>query len=132
MSFTECYVPKNKKNKYKNRLFRQKYQIICFYCLINFVNTTGSICGRLTSLSFCICTLSTWDEIFSSLSGSLRSFNTKIRSNLDKMVVSKSIFSSAFLRSSYRPKVGLAAAKTDVREFKTVVMPLTRKRMSEF
>ena len=39
------------------------------------------------------------------------------------MVVWKSIFSPGVLRSSYRPKMGFAAASTDVLAFKMVVMP---------
>jgi hypothetical protein len=47
----------------------------------------------------------------------------KIVSNLDKIELWKSICSAACLRSSYLPKTGFAAAKTEVLEFKIVVIP---------
>jgi hypothetical protein len=47
----------------------------------------------------------------------------KMQSNLDKMELWKSIYSAACFKSSYLPKTGLAAAKTDVLEFKIVVIP---------
>lgn len=45
-----------------------------------------------------------------------------VKSNLDKIVGMKSMFSSAFV-SSQRPKTELAAARTEHLEFKVVVMP---------
>lgn len=57
-----------------------------------------------------------------SLRSSWMSLTTKIMSKRDKMVGMKSMFSSAFV-SSQRPKTLLAAARTEQREFKVVVMP---------
>ena len=45
-----------------------------------------------------------------------------VKSNLDKIVGMKSMFSSAFV-SSQRPKTELSAARTEHLEFKVVVMP---------
>ena len=39
----------------------------------------------------------------------------KMRSKRDRMVVMRSMFSAADLRSSYRPKMGFAAASTEAR-----------------
>ena len=47
----------------------------------------------------------------------------KIESKRDKIELWKSIYSAACLRSSYLPMSGLAAASTEVREFRIVVMP---------
>mmetsp|Transcript_19716 Transcript_19716/g.45707 ORF Transcript_19716/g.45707 Transcript_19716/m.45707 type:complete len:229 (-) Transcript_19716:926-1612(-) len=47
----------------------------------------------------------------------------KIMSNRDKIVVWKSMLSTALFMSSYLPNVGLAAASTEVRVLRTVVMP---------
>jgi hypothetical protein len=47
----------------------------------------------------------------------------KIESNLDRIELWKSIYSAACFKSSYLPKRGLAAARTDDLEFKIVVMP---------
>lgn len=46
----------------------------------------------------------------------------KIMSKRERIVGMKSIFSSPFV-SSQRPKIELAAANTEQREFKVVVMP---------
>jgi hypothetical protein len=47
----------------------------------------------------------------------------KIQSNRDRIVVYNSIYSYTDLDSSYRPKMGLAAARMEHREFNLVVMP---------
>mmetsp|Transcript_29811 Transcript_29811/g.78209 ORF Transcript_29811/g.78209 Transcript_29811/m.78209 type:complete len:247 (-) Transcript_29811:1274-2014(-) len=47
----------------------------------------------------------------------------KMRSNRDRMVDWNSMFSSASLVSSHRPKAELAAAMTEVRELSVVVIP---------
>jgi hypothetical protein len=46
-----------------------------------------------------------------------------IESNLDKIELWKSIYSAACFKSSYLPKRGFAAARTDDLEFKIVVIP---------
>lgn len=51
------------------------------------------------------------------------SLTRKIMSNRDKIVVAKSMFSPGVFMSSYRPKIGFAAARTDVRELRMVVIP---------
>jgi hypothetical protein len=53
----------------------------------------------------------------------LISLTIKIQSNLDKILLWKSICSAACFKSSYLPNTGLAAASTDVLEFRIVVMP---------
>ena len=57
-----------------------------------------------------------------SLVSSCSSLTIKIMSNLDKIVGMKSIFSPPFV-SSQRPYTLLAAANTEQREFRVVVMP---------
>jgi hypothetical protein len=47
----------------------------------------------------------------------------KIESNLDKIDDWKSICSAACFKSSYLPKIGLAAASTLVLELRMVVIP---------
>jgi hypothetical protein len=47
----------------------------------------------------------------------------KIASNLDKIELWKSIYSAACFKSSYLPKTGLAAANTEVLEFRIVTIP---------
>ena len=58
-----------------------------------------------------------------SFSASITSRMRKIRSNRDRIVVWKSMFSAAERRSSKLPKTGLAAARTEQREFNMVVIP---------
>uniref|UniRef100_A0AAG5CRG8 Uncharacterized protein n=1 Tax=Anopheles atroparvus TaxID=41427 RepID=A0AAG5CRG8_ANOAO len=53
---------------------------------------------------------------------SCSSFTMKIMSKRDRIVGIKSMFSSPFV-SSHRPKMELAAASTEQREFSVVVMP---------
>mmetsp|Transcript_21945 Transcript_21945/g.54284 ORF Transcript_21945/g.54284 Transcript_21945/m.54284 type:complete len:252 (-) Transcript_21945:430-1185(-) len=69
------------------------------------------------------CMPSTCSAICRSRSYRRSSRTMKIRSNRDKMVVCKSMFSCAVFRSSYLPEGGLAAASTAARELSTVVMP---------
>lgn len=57
-----------------------------------------------------------------SLCWSCKSLMMKIMSNRDKMVGMKSMFSSPLV-SSQRPNTELAAASTEQREFRVVVMP---------
>jgi len=47
----------------------------------------------------------------------------KIVSNLERIVLWKSIYSEACFKSSYLPNKGFAAAKTDVLELRMVVIP---------
>jgi len=47
----------------------------------------------------------------------------KMQSNLDNMELWNSIYSAACFKSSYLPNTGLAAASTEVLEFRMVVMP---------
>ena len=65
----------------------------------------------------------TWRAMRSSRPRSCSSRTMKIMSKRDRMVVWKSMFSPGVLRSSYRPKIGFAAASTEVRAFRIVVMP---------
>jgi hypothetical protein len=58
-----------------------------------------------------------------SLASSWASRIRKIRSNLDKIVVWKSMFSPGLFISSYRPKTGLAAARTLHLVLSMVVIP---------
>merc|ERR1719481_736067 len=56
------------------------------------------------------------------------SLTMNIVSNLDKMVGMKSMFSSA-LESSHRPKMELAAARTEHLELRVVVIPALAMEM---
>jgi hypothetical protein len=47
----------------------------------------------------------------------------KIVSNLERIDDWKSIYSAACFKSSYLPNIGLAAASTEVLEFRIVVIP---------
>lgn len=65
----------------------------------------------------------TWDAMALSAPSSLISLTMKMLSNLDRIELWNSIYSAACFRSSYLPKTGLAAANTDVLEFRIVVIP---------
>jgi hypothetical protein len=47
----------------------------------------------------------------------------KMQSNLERMELWNSICSAACFKSSYLPKTGLAAARTEVLELRIVVIP---------
>lgn len=61
-------------------------------------------------------------QLTMSLSRSYRSFTMNIMSNLDKIVGMKSMFCSPLV-SSHLPYTELAAANTEQREFRVVVIP---------
>ena len=67
--------------------------------------------------------LTTWLAILLSACSSLISLTMNIESNLDNIEDWKSICSAACFKSSYLPKIGLAAARTAVLELRIVVIP---------
>lgn len=61
--------------------------------------------------------------MFLSAFSSLISLTIKMESNLERIDDWKSIYSAACFRSSYLPKMGFAAARTEVLELRMVVIP---------
>lgn len=70
-----------------------------------------------------MCKPRTWVAIALSIFSSRTSLTMKIASKRERIELWKSIYSAACFKSSYLPKRGFAAARTEVLELRIVVIP---------
>lgn len=88
-----------------------------------YVFKNSSLKIPFTGTFFFWCTLPICLASYKSLTGSAVSKRIKIRSNLDSKAAGRFKFFWVDYFLLYRPKIGLAAARTAVLEFKVVMMP---------